>query len=412
MKKLKYIVLTLVLAVLLIPFNTFAEENEIRLYLFHSETCPHCKEEIEYLDTIKDDYPNLDIVKYEVSDNEMNYNFYNKVIKETKINTGGSVPFTIIGTDYYVGFSKDIKNKIKKSLDKFSTGEYVDIISKIKNDEDISSIKYNQNNDGSSNIRNENNSNNTFNIPLIGDVNVKEVSLPFISIVIGFVDGFNPCAMWVLLFLIGMLFNMKDKKKMWILGLTFLGTSALVYLLIMLAWLQVAISFNTSKIIKLLIALVALVAGTINLRSYIKERKRKDDGCEIVDDKKRKKMFTRIKKITSSEKFILALLGIMALAISVNLVELACSAGLPLIFTQILAMNNVSIIERIICFGLYILFFLIDDIVVFVIAMKTLDIKGISSKYGKYSHLIGGIFMLLIGILMIFKPEWLMFNFG
>lgn len=414
MKKLKYIVLTILLAVLLIPFNTFAEENEIRLYLFHSETCPHCKDEIEYLDTIKDDYPNLDIVKYEVSNNEMNYNFYNKVIKEAKINTGGQVPFTIIGTDYYVGFSKDVKNKIKKSLNKFSTGEYVDIISKIKNDEDISGIKYNQskNNGGSANIKNENNSNNTFNIPLIGDVNVKEVSLPFISIVIGFVDGFNPCAMWVLLFLIGMLFNMKDKKKMWILGLTFLGTSALVYLLIMLAWLQVAISFNTSKIIKFLIALVALCAGTINLRSYIKERKRKDDGCEIVDDKKRKKMFTRIKKITSSEKFILALFGMMTLAISVNLVELACSAGLPLIFTQILAMNNVGIIERIICFGLYILFFLIDDIVVFVIAMKTLDIKGISSKYGKYSHLIGGIFMLLIGILMIFKPEWLMFNFG
>ena len=69
MKKLKYIVLTILLAVLLISFNTFAEENEIRLYLFHSETCPHCKEEIEYLDTIKDDYPNLDIVKYEVSNN-------------------------------------------------------------------------------------------------------------------------------------------------------------------------------------------------------------------------------------------------------------------------------------------------------------------------------------------------------
>lgn len=342
MKKLKYIVLTILLAVLLIPFNTFAEENEIRLYLFHSETCPHCKEEIEYLDTIKDDYPNLDIVKYEVSNNEMNYNFYNKVIKEAKINTGGQVPFTIIGTDYYVGFSKDVKNKIKKSLNKFSTGEYVDIISKIKNDEDISDIKYNQskNNGGSANIKDENNSNNTFNIPLIGDVNVKEVSLPFISIVIGFVDGFNPCAMWVLLFLIGMLFNMKDKKKMWILGLTFLGTSALVYLLIMLAWLQVAISFNTSKIIKLLIALVALCAGTINLRSYIKERKRKDDGCEIVDDKKRKKMFTRIKKITSSEKFILALFGMMTLAISVNLVELACSAGLPLIFTQILRVSR------------------------------------------------------------------------
>ena len=94
------------------------------------------------------------------------------------------------------------------------------------------------------------------NIPLLGDVNIKEVSLPLMSIVIGFVDGFNPCAMWVLLFLIGMLFNMKDKKKMWILGIVFLTTSALVYLAIMLAWLKVAISFNTSSILKLLIAYI------------------------------------------------------------------------------------------------------------------------------------------------------------
>ena len=231
------------------------------------------------------------------------------------------------------------------------------------------------------------------------------------SIVIGFVDGFNPCAMWVLLFLIGMLFNMKDKKKMWILGIVFLTTSALVYLAIMLAWLKVAISFNTSSILKLLIALVALIAGTINIRSYIRERNKKDDGCEVVDEKKRKKIFSRIKKITTEKKFILSIVGIMALAISVNLVELACSAGLPLIFTQVLAFNNLNFLQYGFYMFLYILFFLMDDIVVFAIAMKTMNIKGISSKYGKYSHLIGGILMLLIGLLMIFKPEWLMFNF-
>ena len=101
----------------------------------------------------------------------------------------------------------------------------------------------------------------------------------------------------------------------------------------------------------------------------------------------------------------------MALAISVNLVELACSAGLPLIFTQVLAFNNLNFLQYGFYMFLYVLFFLMDDIVVFAIAMKTLDIKGISSKYGKYSHLIGGILMLLIGLLMIFKPEWLMFNF-
>ena len=311
----------------------------------------------------------------------------------------------MIGNDYYIGFGGDAKNGIVKSIEKFSNGNYIDVISMVKNDEDVSKIKYNQkdtSNNSSDYIRN---------IPLLGDVNIKEVSLPLMSIVIGFVDGFNPCAMWVLLFLIGMLFNMKDKKKMWILGIVFLTTSALVYLAIMLAWLKVAISFNTSSILKLLIALVALIAGAINIRSYIKERNKKDDGCEVVDEKKRKKIFSRIKKITTEKKFILSIVGIMALAISVNLVELACSAGLPLIFTQVLAFNNLNFLQYGFYMFLYILFFLMDDIVVFAIAMKTLNIKGISSKYGKYSHLIGGILMLLIGLLMIFKPEWLMFNF-
>ncbi len=406
MKRLKYIILTILMLIMFIP-NTKAEEN-IRLYLFHSDICPHCQEEIAWLDTIKDDYPNLDIVMYEINSNVMNYNFYLTVLEKTGINTGGAVPFTIIGTDYYVGFGSDAKNRIVKSIEKFSNGNYTDVISMVKNDEDVSKIKYNQK-DNSNNTSNS--SDYIRNIPILGDVNVKEVSLPLISIVIGFVDGFNPCAMWVLLFLIGMLFNMKDKKKMWILGIVFLATSALVYLAIMLAWLKVAVSFNTSRILKLLIALVALIAGAINIRSYIKERNKKDDGCEVVDEKKRKKIFGRIKKITTEKKFILSIIGIMALAISVNLVELACSAGLPLIFTQILALNNLNSLQYGFYLFLYLLFFLIDDIVVFTIAMKTLDIKGISSKYGKYSHLIGGIFMLLIGLLMIFKPEWLMFNF-
>ena len=93
------------------------------------------------------------------------------------------------------------------------------------------------------------------------------------------------------------------------------------------------------------------------------------------------------------------------------MIELACSSGLPLIFTQILAINNLNSLQYLLYILIYVLFFLIDDIVIFAIAMKTLKLTGISTKYNKLSHLIGGILMLLIGILMIFKPEWLMFNF-
>ena len=407
MEKIKMLIIAFLL---FIPFIVTADETdinkELRLYLFHQESCPHCQKEIEYLEELKEEYSNLDIVTYEISKNEMNYNFYIKVANKINDNLDkkqqlsiGSVPFTIIGTDFYVGFEVSQKDSIKKSIDKFLKNDIVDVVSMIKNEEDISKIEFNTD------------PNSKLNIPLLGEINAKTVSLPLISIVIGLVDGFNPCAMWVLLFLIGMLFNMKDKKKMWTLGITFLVASALVYLLIMSAWLKVAISFNASVWLRTLIAIVALIAGAINLKSYIKEKKRKTDGCEVVDESKRKKIFTSIKKITSQKKFILSVLGIIALAVSVNLIELACSTGLPLIFTQILAFNDLSSFEYTTYMLLYILFFLIDDIVIFVVAMLTLNIKGISSKYGKYSHLIGGIIMILIGLLMIFKPEWLMFNF-
>ena len=126
---------------------------------------------------------------------------------------------------------------------------------------------------------------------------------------------------------------------------------------------------------------------------------------------KRKKILKRIRQFTTEKSFLIAFVGVVGLAISVNVVELACSAGLPLVFTELLALNNVSSFMRFIYTLLYILFFLIDDFIVFFIAMFTMKITGISTKYNKYSHLVGGIIMIVMGILLIFKPGWLMFQF-
>ena len=181
----------------------------------------------------------------------------------------------------------------------------------------------------------------TVDIPLLGKVDPKSVSLPILSVVMGLVDGFNPCAMWVLIFLISMLLNMKDKKRMWFLGVSFLLTSSMVYLLFMLAWLNIVMSISEIRWVQILIALVAVIGGLINLRSYYRERK-KDAGCVVVNDEKRKKIFDRIKKFTHEKSIILATIGVIALAVSVNIVELACSAGLPVLFTNILAINNLD----------------------------------------------------------------------
>ncbi len=249
-----------------------------------------------------------------------------------------------------------------------------------------------------------------YNVPILGSIDAKSVSLPIFSIVVGLVDGFNPCAMWILVFLISMLFTMKDRKKMWILGLTFIGTSGVVYLLFMISWLNLASFLSSITFIRLVISIFAIVFGMINIYKYVSESK-KDVGCSVTDSKKRSKIMNEIRRIVSEKSFLLAILGVMVLAISVNILELLCSLGLPVVFTQVMYLNNLSGLEYFIYFGLYILFFLIDDLFIFFIAMKTLKIKGISNKYTKYSHLIGGIIMVLIGVLMVVKPEWIMFNF-
>ncbi len=391
------------LLLLLIP--TLVSAKEVNLYLFHGDGCPHCAKEREYLKEIEKEYDDVNIHLYEVWYDTDNQELMAKVKKELNSSTN-YVPLTIIGDKYTVGFNDNTKLMIKNNIEKCLKEDCEDVVGnvlagKTANETTIKKEVKEPKKDKDDSIKD---------LPILGKVDVKKVSLPIIAAVIGLVDGFNPCAMWVLVFLISMLLGTKDRKKMWILGLTFLFTSAFIYLLFMVAWLNVAIKMNTVIWLRITIAIIAIIAAFINLKSFYKSLK-KDTGCEVVDSKKRKNIIEKIKKFTLEKSLILGLLGVMTLAVSVNFIELACSAGLPLLFTQILALNNLSKLSYMIYILIYIFFFLIDDIIVFVIAMFTLKITGISNKYSKYSHLIGGIIMLLIGLLMIIKPEWLMLNF-
>lgn len=398
----KFLILLIAL-LLVIPTSVNASETVIDIYLFYSNTCPHCAKEKEYLSDLQENDPNINVYTYEVSENQENSDLLDKV--QTLIDGETPyVPYTVIGSEYRVGFNNSTKLEIENIIKSYREGDYVNIVGGII-DGSITEDNINTYLEES-----EVEVDDTVDIPLLGKVDPKSVSLPILSIVMGLVDGFNPCAMWVLIFLISMLLNMKDKKRMWFLGVSFLLTSSMVYLLFMLAWLNIVMSISEIRWVQILIALVAVIGGLINLRSYYRERK-KDAGCVVVNDEKRKKIFDRIKKFTHEKSIILATIGVIALAVSVNIVELACSAGLPVLFTNILAINNLDQTVSIIYILIYVFFFMLDDLIVFAIAMFTLQVTGVTTKYTKYTHLIGGIIMLLIGLLLIIKPEWIMFNF-
>lgn len=424
MKKiLKFLIVFAVF--LLLPVSAKADEKVINIHLFYGNGCPHCAAEEEFLSDYLKDRTDVKLYKYEIWYDSHNQELLSKVQKEMGTTNKNGVPFTVIGKKTIVGYADGVTDEqIKDAINYYLNNDYRDyageITGKVKKtevkedttkDESKTEDKKENKIEKADDTKDSDQTDENVTVPVLGKINAKKVSLPILAVVLGFVDGFNPCAMWILIFLITMLFNMKDRKKMWILGLTFILTSGIVYLMFMLAWLNLATFISKIAFIRLLIAVIALVVGLINVYKYIDSLKKKDEGCDVVDKKDRKKIMEKIISITHEKKFIIALLGVMVLAASVNIIELMCSIGIPLLFTQILAMNNLSTFSYMIYMFIYIFFFLIDDIVIFVISMVTLKVTGLSTKYTKYSHLVGGIIMLIIGLLLIIKPELLMFNF-
>lgn len=349
------------------------EENKINLYLFYSESCPHCHDEMEYLKTLQKKYKDkLNIYKFEVSKNEDNSKILKSVKELFEVNNQ-YVPFTVIGDEYIVGFSESTETTIESIVEKYLNEK--------------TEKKYN--------------------IPLIGEINGKEVSISLIAVILGFIDGFNPCAMWILLLLINMTISIKDRKKMLIIGLTFILTGGIIYFLSMLG-IGLILDLTMVTTIRNLIALFAIILGLYNLYTFYKTRK--ENGCHVVKKEKRKNIISKINNITNKKNTILMILGTIILASSVNLVELACSLGFPTIFLELLTLNDITGISKILYLLLYILFYLIDDLAVFFIALFTLKTTGISTKYNKFVNLIGGILMITMGLLLIFKPELIMFN--
>jgi len=391
--------LTILISLLLIIFgftNVSANERVVNLYYFHSEGCSTCALETVYLEKLVEEEPNLVLHQYEIAFDQENQKL-SKDVGELLNQPINSTPTLIIGREMIVGFKEGSTEKTIEDAIQFVRDNNVrDVVGEM-----LGIVEPGQGVD----VINENSK---VSLPFFGEVDAKSISLPLLAIVLGGIDGFNPCAMWVLLLLISMLFHLEEQWKKWFLGGLFLLTTAVMYFFFMLSWLNITILFGTLIYIRWLIGGMSIGGGIFNIHRFTQM----EPGCEVVDESKRLKIRDRLKAIYSQPVFALAAVGIVVLAVSVNLVELICSAGLPVLFTQILTLNDLSQTQYILYLLLYLAMFMLDDIIVFVIAMKTAELTGISTKYARNAHLIGGILMILLGLLMILKPAWLMLNFG
>lgn len=411
-------ILILIIFLFFLFYQPVVAQEKINLYFFYGDGCSHCAKEEKFLDRLEQENKNIRIYRYEVWHSRENAQLLSRLGRELKLDVSG-IPLLIIGDKTIVGYYSDriTGEKIKSVINDYTQSGCPEIVAPIINKTKIDSQCIHgcdlddeecihQCGCQADNITGTELPE-TINLPIIGEIKIQALPLPLFTVLIAAVDGFNPCAMWVLLFLISLLLGMQNRKRMWILGSTFVITSGLVYFLFLSAWLNLFLFLGFVLWIRMAVGLVALGSGGYHLRDYWLNR---NGGCKVTDSKKRRLVFEKIRNITQMQKFWLALLGIIALAFAVNLVELICSAGLPAVYTQVLALSNLANWQYSLYLLLYILVFMLDDLFVFFIAMTTLQMKAISSHYTRWSGLVGGIIMVIIGLLLLFKPGWLMFG--
>jgi len=359
-------------------FNlAFSQTEKIQINFFYSAICPHCAEEKKFLGELQKKYPEIEIKEYETFYTQGNLKLFNEFYEKYNVPAGerGYVPATFTPTKYFIGFNEQIAQEIENCL-KECLGEGRAVPQKIK-------------------------------IPFYGSVDVSKISLPALTLILGIMDGFNPCAMWILLVLISLLLPLGSRKKIALVGGTFLFAEGFLYFLFMTAWLNIFLAMRYVTLTRILIGIFGISFGIWRIREFLTWR---PGVCKVVDhSKSQEKIMDKMKNILKPSTVPATILGVVSLAFGVNLIEFFCSAGFPVMYTRILTLQNVSGIQYYLYLLFYNILYMLDDILVFGFAFFTLGRFGFSDKYNRYSTLIAGILIFILGILLIFKPGLLMF---
>jgi len=378
-------------AFIFVPKNeALAEEAEekIEIYLFYSSTCTHCANELSFLEQMENKYPQLDVKELLFSQNaKLATEFYEQY--DVPIDVHGYVPISFIGERFFLGYDSDN-----------ITGEEIEeyIVSLIQGEDSsqgtstpISSVKF-------------------FGL----EINVSKFSPLPLAIILGALDGFNACAMVALAFLLTVLVATGIRKRVILIGGTFILVSGIVYFLFISAWLNLFLVSKNLGLITLISGLIIVFFSLILLKDYyygiICKLCAIKPGKQGFFIRSQKKLLDKMKNLTSSKiPLPLMLLGVILVAIGVNSVDLVCSFGFPLAFTRILSNLQISTFSYYFYILIYIIFFMLDDFLIFLVAVFTLRITAVSEKYLKAVKLISGIVLLFLGLILLVKPELLAF---
>lgn len=241
-------------------------------------------------------------------------------------------------------------------------------------------------------------------VPLLGPLDVEQVGLPLFTVAVGLVDGFNPCAMWVLLILLSVLVNIRDRRRLVLVAGTFVLVSGLAYFAFMAAWLNVFLLIGWSRPTQVLLGFAAVGVGAIHLKDLLAFGR----GPSLsIPEAAKPGIYRRVREIVRAPSLGAALLGAMALAVLVNFVELLCTAGLPAVYTRILTLRPLPTAAYYGYLALYNLAYVFDDAIMVTVVVVTLDRLKLQERAGRWLKGLSGALLVALGLVLLLRPAWL-----
>lgn len=380
-------------------------QDTVRIEVFERKDCTHCQDENDFLQELQTQRDDLVIIFHDIAYPEEK-GLFNELT--TLEGLPKVTPLTLIDWTLVQGFStsettgKRILTLIEKSKEK----------EQISVKEFIAAGGSKQLFVGGAGCESEGDcpvpeTELLVNIPFVGPVDVAEYSLPVLSLILGFVDGFNPCAMWVLVLFLTILLEAGSRRRMFEMAGLFIFAEAVMYYLILNVWMTTWDFVGMDNVITPVVGTVAVGAGLFFLYNFYKA----DTSCKVGNLNTKKRTAERIKHYATVPMNIPVALGILGLAFSVNIIEFACSVGIPQTFTKVLDLNYLSFAGKQIYNAMYIFMYMIDDLVVFALALYSFDKIGLTTaKYTRFSHFVGGIIMVALGLILLIEPTILVFG--
>lgn len=346
--------------------------DTVEVVVFFGEGCPYCAQELEFLVELQDRTPQVEVLAYEVWENEANRAYFRSMADAAGIDAG-SVPTTFIGDLVWVGFDSVVADQITAAVDALLESRTPDVVERTE-----------------------------VGVPIVGTVDVADTSLIVATLLIGFVDGINPCSFWVLSVLLALVLHSGSRTRIAVVGVVFLSVTSALYGLYMFGAYSALDYAAEMTWVRVAVALVAGAFGVLHLKEYVTHR---GPSLTIADDRK-PGIYRRMRSLARTDRSLPAVLaGTVVLAVGVSLAETPCTAGLPLLWTNLLTARDVSSPEAAFLFGLYLLAFLIDELIVFTIAVVGLRATKVQEHHARLLQLISGTLMLALALTMLFAPH-------